>query len=150
MVSFEPRKYIYKTNIKWTGSDKGIISSSGKPEIEIAMPEELGGPTGFWSPDELFVSSVDACAMLTFFWLMEGKNIEVLDYQSSAEGISQISKDGDFRFTTIVLRPKIVVSNPEDEEKIQEIIRKLDNWCCISNSTKAEVTIEPEIEIRNK
>ena len=75
------------------GGNKGEITSEGKPSIEIALPEELGGPSGIWSPDELFVTSVEACAMLTFFWLIEGKNIEIISYESTAEGVSQIAKD---------------------------------------------------------
>jgi peroxiredoxin-like protein len=150
MWGFQPREYIYKTSIKSTGKHKGLVSSATKDNpttLEIALPYELGGPKGFWSPDELFVSAVEACAMLTFFWLIEGKNIDVVSYQSEAEGVSKIASDREFRFTKIVLKPIIVISNNDDLPKVEDAIKKLENWCCVSNSTKAEVIIEPEIKV---
>jgi organic hydroperoxide reductase OsmC/OhrA len=150
MCGFQPREYIYKTALKSTGKNQGVLSSASKENtttIEIALPEELGGPKGFWSPDELFVSSVEACAMLTFFWLIESKNIEIVSYQSEAEGISKIASDREFRFTQIVLKPVIVISNNDDLPEVENAVKKLENWCCVSNSTKAEVIIEPEIKV---
>jgi peroxiredoxin-like protein len=150
MTGLEPRKYIYNTQVKWIGGDSGKIASDNKPSIQIALPEELGGPKGIWSPDELFVSSVEACAMLTFFWLINEKNIEIISYESTAEGISQIAADGEFRFTTIALKPKIVISNKEDFPKVEDAIGDLDNWCCVSNSTKAKVEIKAEIIVQEE
>jgi peroxiredoxin-like protein len=150
MSGFEPRKYIYNTQVKWQGAVLGQISSEEKTGIEIALPKELGGPGVVWSPDELFVSSVDSCAMLTFFWLIDGKNINIVSYESQAEGISQIDEDGVFRFTQVTLKPTIVISNQEDIEKVNEAIKKLESWCCISNSVKTKVVIEPTVRVENK
>jgi peroxiredoxin-like protein len=150
MSGFEPRKYLYKTKIKWLGGEKGEISSEQKDSIEITLPKELGGPGGFWSPDELFVSSVESCAMLTFFWLLENKNIQIISYESKAEGISQIDKDGLFRFTKLILTPTIVLSDSNDKPIVDDVLNKLDDWCCISNSVKAKVIIEPIVKIGPK
>jgi peroxiredoxin-like protein len=150
MSGFEPRKYFYKTRTKWKGDEKGEISSEEKTSIKIALPKELGGPGVVWSPDELFVSSVDSCAMLTFFWLIENRNIKVISYESSAEGVSQIDSDGVFRFTKVLLKPTIVISDAKDKSIVEEALKKLDNWCCISNSVKTKVVIEPTIIIGTK
>ncbi len=147
MVSFEPRKYIYKTRIKWTGSDKGEASSEGVPPIQIALPENLGGPGGSWSPDELFVSSAEACTMLTFFWLLKDKDVEVLSYESEAEGVSHIASGGVFRFTKVTIRPTITIKKEDDISEVKEAVKKLDDWCCVSNSVKTEVAIEADIKV---
>jgi peroxiredoxin-like protein len=144
MGSFQPRKYSYKTGARWTEEGKGEIFSSGNPAIQIALPENLEGPGGHWSPDELFVASAEACAMLTFFWLLKDKSVNVLSYESEAEGISQII-GGEFRFAKVTIKPVIVVSNEEDIKEVEEAVKKLEDWCCVSNSTKADVTIEADI-----
>jgi peroxiredoxin-like protein len=150
MSGFQPRKYYYKTRIKWFGDEKGEIYSEGNPEIKIALPEQLDGPGGFISPDELFVSSVGSCAMLTFFWLLKNKDVNVISYESVAEGASQIADDGEFRFTGVKLKLEIVIANQDDLPKVNDAIKKLDTWCCISNSIKTRVIIEPKVTIEGE
>ncbi len=148
MSGFEPRKYLYKTQIRWQGGEIGKISSKDKDLIEIALPKELGGPGEIWSPDELFVSSVESCIMLTFFWLIQDKEINILSYESEAEGISQIDKDGIFRFTELIIKPIILISDSKEKPIVDDALKKLDNWCCISNSIKTTVVIEPTVKIK--
>ena len=147
MVSFQPRKYVYNTSIKNTGTQKGETSSPGNSPIKIALPENLEGPGGNWSPDELFVASAEACAMLTFFWLLKDEDIEIISYESETEGISQITKGGIFRFTKITIKPTITIKKAEDKLAVKEAVKKLEDWCCVSNSTKADVVIEADIKV---
>jgi len=39
---------------------KGLLSSSGKTNIEIATPPEFRGHLVIWSPEDLFVASVNS------------------------------------------------------------------------------------------
>lgn len=149
-MSFQPRKYHYKTRIKWTQNDEGETSTEGNPPIQIALPENLGGPGRNWSPDELFVSSAEACAMLTFFWLLKDKDVEVISYESEAEGVSHIDSDGLFRFTKVTIRPTIIVKREEDIPKVEKAVKKLDDSCCVSNSLKSQVVIEAKIKVENQ
>ncbi len=148
MVSFQPRKYTYNTRIKWTQNDRGQTSSEGNPPIPIALPENLGGPGRAWSPDELFVASAEACAMLTFFWLLKDEDVEVLSYESEAVGESQIAGGGVFRFTKVTINPTITITREEDIPKVEEAVKKLDDSCCVSNSVKTEVVIKAKITVR--
>jgi peroxiredoxin-like protein len=149
MVSFQPRKYVYNTSVKNIGSQRGETSSPENSPIKIALPENLDGPGGEWSPDELFVSSAEACAMLTFFCLIKDEDIEVISYESETEGISQITKGGIFRFTKLTITPTITIKKAEDKLVVKEAIKKLDDWCCVSNSTKADVVIEAKIIVED-
>lgn len=148
MVSFQPRKYVYNTSARSIEVQTGETSSPGNPTIKIALPQNLEGPGGHWSPDELFVASAEACAMLTFFWLLRNDNVDIVSYESEAEGTSQITKGGIFRFTKITIKPKITIKNGGDKLVIKDAIKKLDDWCCVSNSTKADVIIEAEIIVK--
>jgi organic hydroperoxide reductase OsmC/OhrA len=62
----KPMKYLYQTHLRWTGEKKGRLSSKGKPDIEVACPPEFGGHPDIWSPEDLFLSSVEVCTMTTF------------------------------------------------------------------------------------
>jgi peroxiredoxin-like protein len=147
MVSFQPRRYVYNTKVTNNGSVRGETSSPGNPPIKIALPENLEGPGGDWSPDELFIASAEACAMLTFFWLLKDKGVEIASYESETEGVSQITKGGIFRFTKITIKSTITLKKKEDKLEVLEAVKKLDDWCCVSNSTKADVLIEADIKV---
>ena len=53
--------YTYRTAVKWTEQKKGVITCGGKPEIQVATPPEFKGHEGIWSPEDLFVASVNVC-----------------------------------------------------------------------------------------
>jgi peroxiredoxin-like protein len=147
MVSFKPRQYQYRSRLKWTANDQGETLSKGNPPIKIALPENLGGPGRAWSPDEMFVASAEACAMLTFFWLLRDKEVEIKSYESEAEGVSQIDSDGTFRFTKIIIMPVITIAKEEHKLDVKTAVKQLDDNCCVSNSMKGEVVIDAEIKL---
>jgi peroxiredoxin-like protein len=147
MINFQPKQYRYQTQAKWKGGDTGTTISQDNPSLDFTLPENLQGPGGNWSPDEMLVSSTEACAMLTFFWLLREKDVEVLSYESTAEGISQIAEDGIFRFVKITIKPIISVNHENDVPKVKEAVLKLDDWCCVSNSLKTKIIIDAEIKI---
>ena len=59
------RKFIYRTTVSWIEEKKGILCSSGKPTIEVSTPPEFKGHEGMWTPEELFVASVNICIKTT-------------------------------------------------------------------------------------
>ena len=60
------KQFTYKTYLRWKEERKGTLSSSGKSDIEVATPPEFRGHPGIWTPEELFIGSVNICIMTTF------------------------------------------------------------------------------------
>ena len=61
------KTYTYRTCLKWTERKIGMLSSPGKPDLQVATPPEFKGHEGIWSPEDLFMASVNVCVMSTFF-----------------------------------------------------------------------------------
>jgi organic hydroperoxide reductase OsmC/OhrA len=61
--------HTYEVDLKWTSKSKGLLSSPDLQNgIEVAIPPEFpGGIKGVWSPEHLFVASLNSCLMTTFF-----------------------------------------------------------------------------------
>jgi len=76
--------FTYRTSVRWTGRKTGEASSPGKPSLAVATPPEFKGHEGFWSPEDLFVASVDACVMTTFLALAERAGVSFAAYESEA------------------------------------------------------------------
>ena len=80
------RKFLYRTNVSWIEEKKGYLCSEGKPTIEVSTPPEFKGHEGMWTPEELFVASVNICIKTTFLHYAEKNGFKFLSYQSHAEG----------------------------------------------------------------
>ena len=142
-ISIKPKKFIYKTKLKWTESKKGMLSSHGKPDIEVATPPEFKGHAGVWTPEDLFAASVNVCIMTTFLYYAQKENVELKSYQSEAEGVLEKTENG-LIFTAIEIRPEVVISS-KDVEKTKRILELSEKNCLISNSIRSNVLLKPTI-----
>lgn len=143
------RKFIYRTKVSWTEEKKGFLCSSGKPTIEVATPPEFKGHEGMWTPEELFVASVNICIKTTFLHYAQKGNFEFLSYESEAEGtLERIGNQ--FMFSEIKVRPKIKIKSSSQIEKVKELIQLSEKNCLISNSIKTKVEVKPEISTNTK
>jgi organic hydroperoxide reductase OsmC/OhrA len=145
-MDWEPVKYPYSTSLKWTGEHKGVHSSEGKPDIPVACPPEWGGHPNIWSPEDLFVASVELCTMTTFLFLLDKTKGKIKSYESTAVGTAQMV-DGVFVFRDIVVRPKIVAPSGENADKAAKALADCPKWCLITRSVKCDVKIEPDIKV---
>ncbi|OGP81129.1 MAG: osmotically inducible protein OsmC [Deltaproteobacteria bacterium RBG_16_64_85] len=133
--------YSYRTAVKWTGQKMGVASSPGKPDIQVATPPEFKGHEGIWSPEDLYVASVNVCVLSTFLAFAERAGLSFTDYECDAEGRLELV-DGKFQVTSVTLRPKVTLKNSEDAGKAKEIMAKVEANCLISNSIKTKVMVE--------
>ena len=137
--------YTYHTAIKWTEQRKGVISCTGKPDVQVATPPEFKGHEGIWSPEDLFVASANIYLMTTFLAVAERAGLAFTSYESASEGTLELV-DGKFQFTAITLKPIITLPANADAAKAKELIEKAEANCLISNSMKANVSLEATIQ----
>ncbi|VVB53624.1 OsmC-like protein [uncultured archaeon] len=145
MITMEQDKWLYHNTLKWKGEKKADLRFiESKQEIEVATPPEFGGHENIISPEDLFVSSANVCYMTTLLGTLKNMGVELISYESQAEGILE-TVDKIKIFTKIIIRPKIKAK--ETEEKIRVILNHAEKRCLVANSMKTQVIIEPEIEI---
>ncbi len=99
-----------------------------------------------WSPEDLFVASVNICTMTTFLAFAAKKNITLSQYSSHGEGKLEFT-DGAYQFTEIYLTPKIVVESEEDIGLVEKTMHDAHEKCLITQSIKADIYLEPQIEV---
>lgn len=138
------KTYTYRTTVTWTERKMGLLTSPSKPDLQVATPPEFKGHEGIWSPEDLFVASVNVCVMSTFLAFAERAGLAFTGYQSDAEGRVELV-EGKFQMTTIALKPKVTLKPGEDVGKAKELLAKAEANCLISNSVTARVTVEPTI-----
>ncbi len=142
------RKFIYKTTVTWKEEKKGFLCSFGKETIKIATPPEFKGHEGMWTPEDLFVASVNVCIKTTFLHYAQKNNFKFLSYESEAEGVLEKVED-QFAFSEIKIMPKIAVESNMQIQKAKELVALAENNCFISNSIKSAIEVMPEIRVGN-
>lgn len=143
-MQIRSKTFTYRTSVQWSGERKGVARAEGKPDLGVATPPEFKGHEGIWSPEDLFVTSVNVCLLTSFLSVAERAGLEFSSYESDAEGKLELV-DGAFRFTHITLRPRLFLSNPEERAKAEELLGKAESICLISNSITAEVEVLADI-----
>lgn len=139
--------YYYTTEVEWTGERHGDLSAPVLPGLKVDAPPEFKGHEGVWTPEHLFVASVNSCFMTTFLAIAENSKLEFVSFRAGAKGKLEKLTDQGFVMTEITLQPKLVVSNARDVERASRILMKAERNCLISNSIKATTRLEPQIEV---
>ena len=138
-------KYFYTTAVEWTGERHGDLCSPILPKLQVDAPIEFKGHEGVWTPEHLFVASVNSCFMTTFLAIAENSKLEFVSFSADAQGKLEKLDGQGFIMTEVILRPKLVISHARDAERAGRILEKAEKNCLISNSIKTETKLEPEV-----
>src|SRR6266542_3982113 len=138
-------KYFYSTGIDWIAQRRGELTSPVLPNLQIDAPPEFKGHEGVWTPEHLFVASVNSCFMTTFLAIAENSKLGFVSFKTDAKGTLEKLDGKGFMMTEITLHPKLVISHAHDAERANRILEKAEKHCLISNSIKTETRLEPEI-----
>ncbi|MER3425196.1 MAG: osmotically inducible protein OsmC [Nitrospiraceae bacterium] len=137
--------YTYRSSVRWTERKMGVISSAGKPDVQVATPPEFRGHEGIWSPEDLFVASVNVCVMSTFLAFAERAGLGFTGYESEAEGRVELV-EGKLQVTAVTLKPRVTLKPGEDAGKAKDLLHKAESNCLISNSIRTRVSMESIID----
>jgi organic hydroperoxide reductase OsmC/OhrA len=143
-TTFTAKSFTYRTSLDHVLGRTGVALSEGKPELRVASPPEFKGQRGFWTPEDLFVSAIEVCLMLTFTGIAEKRGLRFVRYESSAEGLLEWDK-ASYRFTRVVVKPRITVGDAQSVPLAREVIERAHQTCLVANSVKSEVVVEPEV-----
>ena len=141
------RTFRYHTQLDWAGGRAGNLSGNEKPSFRVASPPEFKGEAGVWTPEDLFIASVEICTMTTFLAFAQRLGLPLASYTSNAEGTLEFV-DGGYEFTKIVVRPTVVISSHDLTPQVEQALHDAHKSCLIANSMKAEVVIEPSIIVQ--
>ena len=140
-------KYFYSTEVEWTGERRGDLRAPVLPSIHVDAPPEFKGHEGSWTPEHLFVASVNSCFMTTFLAIAENSKLDFVSFKADAKGILEKLDGQGFMMTEITLRPKLLIANSRDAERASRILEKAERNCLISNSAKTQIRLKPEIKV---
>jgi len=151
-------KHLFKAEAKWTSNQKQEDSTKrfynkshqikieGKPVLDVSAAKAFKGDPELYNPEDLLLSSLVSCHMMSYLYVCSQNGIEVLEYLDNAEATLEVSPDGSGRFTEVQLNPKVKITNPDKIDLAIELHKKANQLCFIANSCNFPVLHEASCE----
>ena len=147
-------KHIFKAEANWISnplqedSTKRFYSKShqikieGKPLLNVSAAKAFKGDPELYNPEDLLLSSLVSCHMMSYLYVCAQNGIDVLEYSDHAEAILEVTADGSGRFVEVRLKPKVKISNSDKIELALQLHKKANQLCFIANSCNFPVLHE--------
>jgi len=122
------------------------VSSDGLTDLETAAPAEFGGPGDAWSPETMLVAAVANCFILTFRAIARASKFDWVSLSCDVEGtLDKVDKVT--QFTGFELRAELQMSEGMNESKALRLLENAERHCLITNSLKAETSLNAKISV---
>lgn len=148
-------KHVFIAKLDWLFSKKETakyhkshtITIDGKAVLQVSAAKAFKGDPALYNPEDLLLSSVVSCHMMSYLYVCKQHGIEVLSYTDEAEAILEVLADGSGRFIEIKLNPKVRISNKEKIADALSLHKKANQLCFIANSCNFPILHFPICEM---
>ena len=156
-------KHLFKVKLDWLLSPKKEFQSTpklfyknhsiaiaGKPDLELSAAKAFKGDPSLYNPEDLLLSSVVSCHMMSYLYVCSQNGIEVVSYSDAAEATLEVDETGAGRFVEVRLYPKVVISSKEKIDLAIDLHKKANKLCFIANSCNFPIKHFAVCELRNE
>lgn len=147
----------YATSLRWTGN-RGTgtsgyrdyersfdLASQGKQTLAGSADPTFRGEASKWNPEEMLLSALSSCHLLSYLHLCADAGIIVLSYTDDAVATMELGTDGAGHFTGVTLRPHVTVAEGTDIAAAQHLHHTAHEKCFIANSVNFPVACEAAV-----
>jgi organic hydroperoxide reductase OsmC/OhrA len=139
-MPLESKTFSYAAELDWRGDRTAVVRADDRPPITVGPPEDFpSGDAAQWSPEHLFLVSLQSCTMLSFLAHCSHNGVEVTGYRAQASGqIARREEDGRYAFRRVSMTVTAQVAGGH-AALAQSLTGKAERDCFISASTNAEI-----------
>ncbi|MGC5169404.1 OsmC family protein [Micromonospora sp. DT81.3] len=149
----------YRVTATWTGNRGSGTSGyrdyardvdleiEGKPSVLASSDKPFRGDPGRWNPEDLLVSALAECHLLSYLHACVTAGVVVVAYRDDASGLMVEDGKGGGAFAEVTLRPHVTVADASMVDAATAAHAQANAWCFIANSVNFPVRHEPTIEV---
>lgn len=147
----------YEVTVNWTGN-RGTgtsayraygrdhtVNSVGLPTLLGSADRTFHGDRERWNPEQLLITALSQCHMLSFLHVAVNHGVVVTAYQDTATGILELNADGSGQFSSVTLNPQIRVADPATAELALSLHAEAAGKCFIARSVNFPVHHAPAL-----
>src|SRR5215471_3491142 len=149
-------EHVYETTLHWQGSTGAgyegydrtheIALPPGEDRLDASADQAFRGDPGRTNPEQLFLAAASSCQMLSFLAIAARSGVDVLAYEDRATAVMPEDRRPVW-VKAITLRPRIVVAEGTNLDRVRRIVEKGNEECYLANRVRTSITIEPVIEV---
>ncbi|QQU04423.1 OsmC family protein [Myroides odoratus] len=144
-------KHLFKAALNWMATDKvkeqnikvyaksHTIKIEGKDILSISAAKAFKGDPTLLNPEDLLLSALTSCHMMSYLYICQQHNIEVLAYEDNSEATLILNADGSGRITKVVLNPIVRIKEESQKELALQLHIQANKLCFIANSCNFEI-----------
>lgn len=146
----------YRLDLVWQGNrgsgtsgyrDYGrdvLVRAPGKADLAGSADVPFRGDGTRWNPEELLLAALSQCHLLSYLHCAVQHGIVVTAYADAPLAtMDQVGQGG--RFTSVLLRPQVTITDPALVALAREIHREASANCFIAASVNFPVTHDPVV-----
>ena len=146
--------HLYRLELEWSGDPltgtrtyegytrEHVVRIAGKPDLRGTADPLFRGDPAIHNPEDLLLAALAQCHLLTYLALCARARINVVAYRDHAEGTLALTGDGGGRFTGVVLRPEVLVTEEGMVGKAVQLHGEVHKYCFIARSVNFPVRCE--------
>jgi organic hydroperoxide reductase OsmC/OhrA len=147
----------YEVRVRWTGNRgtgtsgyraygrQNVVTAEGKHDIDGSADRTFHGDRDRWNPEELLLTALSQCHMLSYLHVAVNRGIIVTAYQDDAVGTMASNPDGSGQFSSVTLRPRVTIADESQRAEATDAHHEANRLCFIANSVNFQVLHEPTI-----
>jgi len=158
-INYPDMEHHYKLTTTWKGN-KGTgtshvseydrshtIKIGNKPELNLTTDDATHGDKSKLNPEDLLVSAISSCHMLSYLYLCAKARVVILDYVDHAAGTMIENPKGGGHFTEVILNPVFTVAEKSMVERAIALHEKAHDICFIAKSVNFKILNNPTCNI---
>lgn len=142
-----PHRYSARATAEAEGDVR--VEAERLPSLATAAPVQFGGPGDRWSPEMLLVAALVDCVVLTFRAIARASKLPWNRLSCKVDGTLD-RVDRVTQFTRFTVHATLSVPTGTREELALRILQKAEETCLITNSLKAETTLDARIVVSSE
>ena len=118
----------------------------GKPDLMGSADPAFRGEADQLNPEDLFLSAISACHMLSYLALCARQGVRVLAYEDAAEGTMVLHPSGGGRFVEVVLHPRVTIEAGENAALALQLHDTAHQLCFIASSCSIDIQHQATVQ----
>ena len=121
------------------------VHIAGKPDLVGSADATFKGEASKHNPEDLFLTAISSCHLLSYLALCARKGVRVLAYEDEARGLLKLTPDGGGKFEVVILHPHVTIAGSEHAELAMQLHDTAHKLCFIAQSCSVPIRHEPVI-----
>ncbi|EPR73883.1 OsmC/Ohr family protein [Winogradskyella psychrotolerans RS-3] len=154
-------KHTFKATVNWTinqgestqnprtfsRNHEVLIDNKATP-LQVSAAKPFRGDDALYNPEDLLLSALTSCHMMSYLYVCAQNNIEVLSYTDHAEGDLEVNASGSGSFKSVRLKPIVTIKDEAQKTLALSLHNKANSLCFIANSCNFPITHEAIILVK--